>query len=1190
MNEYRYDAFISYRHLPADQSAAMRLQTLLERHHPPKGLRRLRIFRDESEFSSSSDLGAEIKNALMQSRYLIAVCSEKTQESAWCMEEIRQFKQLRGGTQQILTLLVSGKPEVSIPRPIWPDKSAAMDNNCTPPPTPLSADIRANTVRKSLGRLKTEFLRIAAPLYGCTFDDLYQRHKRYVRRQRGFVAAGAVVVIGAAGLAASAFTSMRADNYTNEGIQYANSGSPQEALASYAHALSLNANQKTAAAGASLLLQDYAWPVLKDTVSGCLVNKCLLPSPHALAGNPDADRYLYLASGQWVVSNREGKNLASLDPDYGSFLGAASGWWAFLGENSLYFYQPETGQSRRIPGPEERSPGCGISGVSFVETPHACMLPDGKALVAYRGLVYLYTFDEYDNPLEIARSDLANIFPEDAARNGISESNEIYPSQDGSLALIANDSQVALYKTASLDANSIVTKYRSGLMAADIHAGKGIYALAYGNPYQIDLMNPGGFFEIYDTGGNLLFSSPQTGKESLLGIAFYPDDPDYLLTWDTSFVHIWNWTEEKEVAAPIRKDSIRNVCFGEDGTVMIDCDRETVSVYALAKLSQTPVSLEGDTGKLPLGIRSYYMNASGPDGASAEIKSSTLTLFDTDGNELASKKLPVRGNRLALSEDFQTAYSFSQDTPALLRIPVDFHAGTIGEIQQLETNGKKVLAIWFGDGWLAAEIETREVLIFGNKSKYLAKIKPQHAGNILSARVDTETGHAVLIFKETTGALDSTHFADQGSIEIWDIASSQLLSSYLSRNRKIDAVEISDGSVLRWRIRDTTYMRSLLSPKPNKEAISFLRSLSCFTREQMPQTPAGLDGRMGNWSVLGAEWDTSWLSPKAPAADTQSVLTEILSAEDYPSASWFDRSDALWQQLLNYEQAYTSLDIDRFYSKYRRAIESTGETYRFEIGLTAYLELMERLFIAYAGDEEDHYTVFDTEMFHTLSDTQSYDAAISQAFRSFGSTILEAADPQSMAEYSGKYFCAWSDVLSGSGTDALWELAEYTTSLPDMEMMASEPMALALLCEERVQEAASVINKYMAYLIRIWGDDDGWKDSFETHILCADILAMRGEISVDVLSQYLRSIDSLYIGIEVSAVSTAAQEAGLMVGDHIVGIDGVRLASLSHYMRMRDSSKAQVFEILRGEEIMTLDVSAAIGFEGRLSVVSAIAE
>ena len=109
---YKYDAFITYRHLSPDKPIAEKLQKLLEGYVPPKGIgqkgRRLHLFRDQTELPTSVDLGSSIREALAQSRYLIVVCSAETEKSRWCMEEIDYFKSLHGySNENILTLLCS---------------------------------------------------------------------------------------------------------------------------------------------------------------------------------------------------------------------------------------------------------------------------------------------------------------------------------------------------------------------------------------------------------------------------------------------------------------------------------------------------------------------------------------------------------------------------------------------------------------------------------------------------------------------------------------------------------------------------------------------------------------------------------------------------------------------------------------------------------------------------------------------------------------------------------------------------------------------------------------------------------------------------------------------------------------------------------------------------------------------------
>ena len=196
--EYKYKAFISYRHLEPDMQAAERLQKLLEGYKPPKNLGKTkenwRIFRDVSELQSSSDLSEDIKNAIETSEYLIVICSPKYTESKWCMQELTRFRELHNNTNQnIITLLVSGEPQESFPEELTYTEMTTTNEKGEEVKVkvevePLAANIKADTLKESMKKLNTEYLRIAAPLLGCDFNDLFQREKRReaARRRRIF--------------------------------------------------------------------------------------------------------------------------------------------------------------------------------------------------------------------------------------------------------------------------------------------------------------------------------------------------------------------------------------------------------------------------------------------------------------------------------------------------------------------------------------------------------------------------------------------------------------------------------------------------------------------------------------------------------------------------------------------------------------------------------------------------------------------------------------------------------------------------------------------------------------------------------------------------------------------------------------------------------------------------------------------
>ena len=80
---YKYDAFISYRHVEPDQSIAKQVHRMIESFNPPKEFYRngkkptFRVFRDREELSVK-DLDTSIKAALATSRYLIVIGSKRT--------------------------------------------------------------------------------------------------------------------------------------------------------------------------------------------------------------------------------------------------------------------------------------------------------------------------------------------------------------------------------------------------------------------------------------------------------------------------------------------------------------------------------------------------------------------------------------------------------------------------------------------------------------------------------------------------------------------------------------------------------------------------------------------------------------------------------------------------------------------------------------------------------------------------------------------------------------------------------------------------------------------------------------------------------------------------------------------------------------------------------------------------------
>ena len=195
---YKYDAFISYRHVEPDQSIAKQVHQMIETFKAPKefyqnGKRPVfRVFRDREELAAR-DLSTSIEEALATSRYLIVICSKRTPLSEWCQREIETFKSLHG-SERIIPVLIEGEPGEAFPLPLKELKgeesvSEILAADIRPDET-LNADFEGyealqnnnkaklkELTKKSLDILKTEKYRVMATILGCSFGDLKQRDK-----------------------------------------------------------------------------------------------------------------------------------------------------------------------------------------------------------------------------------------------------------------------------------------------------------------------------------------------------------------------------------------------------------------------------------------------------------------------------------------------------------------------------------------------------------------------------------------------------------------------------------------------------------------------------------------------------------------------------------------------------------------------------------------------------------------------------------------------------------------------------------------------------------------------------------------------------------------------------------------------------------------------------------------------------
>ena len=202
--EYKYDAFISYRHCELDKYVAENLHKILETYELPKNIKEKlgisgrtikRVFRDQDELPLSSNLEDPIIEALKDSKYLIVICSPRLKESLWCKKEIETFKKLRG-RKNIFCVLIEGEPVDSFPEEVCFDEVETTDKNgkkkvTKKPVEPLAADVRGFNKKEVLKKIKSEKLRLIAPMYNLDYDDLKQRHK--MRKMRRMIITSSIV-------------------------------------------------------------------------------------------------------------------------------------------------------------------------------------------------------------------------------------------------------------------------------------------------------------------------------------------------------------------------------------------------------------------------------------------------------------------------------------------------------------------------------------------------------------------------------------------------------------------------------------------------------------------------------------------------------------------------------------------------------------------------------------------------------------------------------------------------------------------------------------------------------------------------------------------------------------------------------------------------------------------------------------
>lgn len=220
---YKYDAFISYRHIKPDMIIAEKLHKAIETFKVPRALRAdgkahdYRVFRDRDELATR-DLSDSLDEALEDSEFLIVICSKRTPESYWCTREAELFKKTHPH-ENIIPILIEGEPSDSFSEPLQNLEGTRVNEDGSEEIVSLellAADLRPDAVKapefpgyaeleakaspelekladRSVDILKkSEIYRIMATMLGVSYGDLKQRHRE--RRMRIMIAVGAIII------------------------------------------------------------------------------------------------------------------------------------------------------------------------------------------------------------------------------------------------------------------------------------------------------------------------------------------------------------------------------------------------------------------------------------------------------------------------------------------------------------------------------------------------------------------------------------------------------------------------------------------------------------------------------------------------------------------------------------------------------------------------------------------------------------------------------------------------------------------------------------------------------------------------------------------------------------------------------------------------------------------------------------
>ncbi len=271
--KFRYKGFLSYN--SSDMEMAQAIERVLEHYSPPRALknlpRRINIFRYEGDMVGT-DYDSAISNHLLESEYLLVICSQAARNSDYVGNEIDRFIDIRDH-RKIIPILVDGSPnnEASLDHEkAFPDELYKFSD------MPIAVDFRnidANTKKVGTGPQSKTWFQLLAAIYGVSREDIEERDRvRRVRTMQGWLAFSATIALVLAFFASAFYlqrnSSMRAqaELLMNEASIIQERGNTPAAAARLAQALRLNGEFEAARGKLMNIFGAEAWQLLLEEI------------------------------------------------------------------------------------------------------------------------------------------------------------------------------------------------------------------------------------------------------------------------------------------------------------------------------------------------------------------------------------------------------------------------------------------------------------------------------------------------------------------------------------------------------------------------------------------------------------------------------------------------------------------------------------------------------------------------------------------------------------------------------------------------------------------------------------------------------------------------------------------------------------------------------------------------------------